>query len=189
MTPPCWLRELGKFTAHRAQSSQAPLLESADDWKVPFNVNDEGASVKERPFPSEIAVVSGLGSRPDGVIWFMQTKTVTCIDLTSPWEENLTKKHFEKMDKYNMLAIDLRDGKHHGVKWTVVPLCVEVGAINEQPWNWMCKLLGFSKCSKRQLTQGVQDAAVSCSYYIFLCRFLRAWEPQALVDTLERSEC
>ena len=43
---------------------------------------------------------------------------------------------FEKMDKYNKLAIDLREGKHHGVKWTVVPLCVEVGArgaINEQP--------------------------------------------------------
>ena len=67
--------------------------------------------------------------------------------------------------------IDLREGKHHGVKWTVVPLCVEVGlrgAINEQPWNWMCKRLGFSKCSKRRLTQRVQDAAVACSYYIFL---------------------
>ena len=127
---------LGKFTAPRAQSSQAPLLESADDWKVQFDVNDEGVSVKERPFPSEIAVVSGPGSRPDGVIWSMQTKTVIWIELTSPWEENLTKKHFEKMDKYNKLAIDLREGKHHGVKWTVVPLCVEVGArgaINEQP--------------------------------------------------------
>ena len=93
---------LGKFTAPRAQSSQSPLLESADDWKVQFDVNDEGVSVKERPFPSEI----------------------------------------------------------------VVPLCVEVGArgaINEQPWNWMCKRLGFSKCSKRWLTQGVQDAAGACS--------------------------
>ena len=59
---------LGKFTAPRAQSSEAPLLESADDWKMQFDVNDEGVSVKERPFPSEIAVVSGPGSRPDGVI-------------------------------------------------------------------------------------------------------------------------
>ena len=57
---------LGKFTAPRAQSSQSPLLESADDWQVQFDVNDEGVSVKERPFPSEIAVVSGPGSRPDG---------------------------------------------------------------------------------------------------------------------------
>ena len=85
-------------------------------------------------------------------------KTVIWIELTSPWEENLTKKHFEKMDKFNKLAIALREGKHHGVNWTVVPLCVEVGAsgtINEQPWTWMCKRLGLSKCSKRWLTQGV----------------------------------
>ena len=34
-------------------------MESADDWKVQFDVNDEGVSVKERQFPSEIAVVSG----------------------------------------------------------------------------------------------------------------------------------
>ena len=98
-----------------------------------FNVNDEGVSVKERPFPSEIAVVYGPGSRPDGVIWSMQTKTVIWTELTIPWEENLTKKHFEKMDKYNKLAFE---GKHHGVKWTVVALCVEVGArraINGQP--------------------------------------------------------
>ena len=118
--------------------------------------------------------------------------TVIWIELTSPREENLTKKHFETMDKYNKPAIDLRDGRHHGVKWAVVLLCVEVGArgaLNEQRWIWMCKRVGFSKCSKRRLTKGVQDAAVACSYYIFLCRFLRTWEPQALVDTYERSEC
>ena len=78
-----------------------------------FDVNDEGVLVKERPFPSEISVVSALGSRSDGVIWSLQTKTVIWIERTSP-EENLTKKHFEKMDKYNKLAIDLREGKHHG---------------------------------------------------------------------------
>ena len=89
------------------------------------------------------------------------------------------------------LRLTLREGKHHRVKWTVVPLCVEVGArgaINDQPWNWMCKRLGFSKCSKLRLTQVIQDAVVACSYYIFLCCFLRTWEPHALVDTLERSE-
>ena len=66
---------MGKFTGHRAQSSRAPLLESADDWKVKFDVTDEGVAVKGRPFPSEIAVVSGPGSRLDGAIWSMQTKT------------------------------------------------------------------------------------------------------------------
>ena len=48
-----------------------------------FNVNDEDVSVKERPFPSEIAVVSGPGSRPDSVTWSMQTKLVIWRELTS----------------------------------------------------------------------------------------------------------
>ena len=55
---------LGKISAPRAQSSQAPLLESADDWKVQFDVNNEGLSVKERAFPSEVAP----GSQPGGGI-------------------------------------------------------------------------------------------------------------------------
>ena len=55
------------------------------------------------------------------------------IELTSPWEENLTKTHFEKIDKYNKIGIDLQEGKPHGVKWTVMPLCVEVRSkANEQ---------------------------------------------------------
>ena len=36
-----------------------------------------------------------------------------------PLGREFPEKHFEKMDKYNKLAIDLREGKHHGVKWTV----------------------------------------------------------------------
>ena len=40
------------------QSSQASLLEGANDWKVQFDVNDEVVLVKERPFLSEIAAVS-----------------------------------------------------------------------------------------------------------------------------------
>ena len=73
------------------------------------------------------------------------------------------------MKKYNTVAVDLQEGKHHGVKWTVVSLCVEFsakGAVNAPPWHWMCKCIGFSKCSKRRLTQGVQDAAVVCTCYI-----------------------
>ena len=117
----------------------------------------------------------------------MQTKTVIWIEPTSPWDNNLTKT----MNKFNVLSIDLQEGKHHGVKWTLVPVCVEVGArgaINEQPWKWMCKHLGVNKCSKCRLTQGIQDAAVACSYYILLCRFLRTLELQAPVATLTKTQ-
>ena len=39
---------------------------------------------------------------------------------------------------------------------------------------------------KASVDPSVQDAAVACAYYIFLCRFLRTQEPQTLVGTLER---
>ena len=52
------------------------ILQSAHDWKVQLGFNDAGGSVKGRPFPSEIAVVSGPRSRPDCVIGFMQTTVI-----------------------------------------------------------------------------------------------------------------
>ena len=52
----------GNFTAHRAQSSETTLLEIVDDWKVQFDVIDEGVSVTERPLPCETDVVSGRKS-------------------------------------------------------------------------------------------------------------------------------
>ena len=49
---------LGKFTAPRAQSSQAPLLENAVDWKVQFDVNDEG--VRSRSDHSPLRLMLSL---------------------------------------------------------------------------------------------------------------------------------
>ena len=77
--------------------------------------------MKERSFPSEVAVVIGEGSRPDGIIWSMESKTIIWIELTSPWEENFKKNYDLKFKRYNQLAIDLREGTHFGVKWTVYP--------------------------------------------------------------------
>ena len=33
-----------------------------------------------------------------------------------------------KINRSNQLAIDLREGKYFGVKWTVLPFYVEIGA-------------------------------------------------------------
>ena len=140
-------------------ATKQDVLARASDWKVQFYLDMSEGMSKQRegvhsdghrialPFPPEIAVVSGKGSRPDGVIWSMSSKTVIWIELTSPWEENMSKRHFEKKDKYNQLAIDLRNPRRVGGAWTVYPFEVEVGArgaINEQPWSYMCSKLGFT---------------------------------------------
>ena len=169
----------------------ASVLEQADDWKVEFDLElEDGSSSDGRPFPAEIATVTGVGSRPDGVIWSMSKHVVIWIELTSPWEENFTKRHFEKKAKYNQLAIDLRNGKHHDVKWTVYPFDVEVGArgaINEQPWVGMCRKLGFSAKERRELTEAAQVTAICCSFTIFVHRF-RKWEHRFPLSAFNWSE-
>lgn len=160
------------------------ILDMADDWKIQFDLELQAGSPAPDNFPAEVAVVTGIGSRPDGIMWSMEKKIVVWIELTSPWEENLTKNHYLKKNRYNQLAIDLREGKHHGVKWKVYPFYVEVGCrgmINEQPWHSMCKQLGFTSKMKRGLTRTVQNVAVLCSQVIFQNRFKRIWDQQALL--------
>ena len=168
------------------------VLAQACDWQVQFDLDMESGSSKTShkgwhlPFPPEIAVVSGRGSRPDGVIWSTSTKTVIWIELTSPWTENMQTRHFEKKAKYNQLAMDLRNPKCDGGAWTVYPLEVEVsalGQINEQPWMSMCKRLDFSSATQKQLTHAVAEAPLKCSHMIYLCRYCKVWEPQPLLDT------
>ena len=115
----------------------------------------------------------------------METKTVIIIELTSPWEENFVKNDQKKLDKYNQLVIDLRAGNHFGVKWKVMFFCVEIGArgaLHESAWGRLCGQLAITGSARKRLTEAVQDTAIFCSHYIFLCRFHAQWEPQVLLD-------
>ena len=137
------------------------MLEKATDWQVQFDINEEG-QVKDRPFPPEIVVVSGEGSRPDGVIWSMESKTVIWIELTSSWEINMPKQHDYKINRSNQLVIDLREGKYFGVKWTVLPFYVEFGtcgAVHELD----CKMAYNRMCSKLGFRQGTRSPWKDCA--------------------------
>ena len=86
-----------------------------------------------------------------------------------------SKKRWTSSIRYRLTC------KKESTMGTVVPLCVEVGArraINEQLWNWICTRRGFSKCPKRRLTQGGQDASVACSYYVFHMSLLGHGNPK-----------
>ena len=171
---------------------KAEVLAQACDWQVQFDLDMGSGSSKNwhkfwhLPFPPEIAVVSGKGSRPDGVIWSTSKKIVIWIELTSPWTENMSKRHFEKKTKYSQLATDLRNPKHDGGAWTVYPHQVEVsalGVVNEQPWMSMCDRLGFCSTTRKQLTHAAQAAAIHCSHLIYLCRYHKVWDPRPLLNT------
>ena len=174
--------------ARHSEKTSANVLERANDWQVQFDLELESivSPKRAKAFPSEIAVVSGEGSCPDGVVWSMETKTVIILELTSPWEENFDKRHKQKMRKYNQLVVDLVQGKYNGIKWNAQLLCVEIGArgaLHEIAWGCMCSTFGMSKKIRKTLRNAMQDAAIQCSHFIFLCRYHKVWDPQALRDT------
>ena len=132
---------------------------------------------KERPFPPEI--VPFAPNRPDGVIWPCSIKTVISIELTSPWEENMTLRHSEKHTRYTQLKIDCE-----GNGWKVHPLCIEVGCRGyvSQSFQWMCKVLGFTKGEAKDLKFELEKTALHCSHGIVAARYVPEWPPRPLMD-------
>ena len=96
----------------------------------------------------------------------MKTKTVIMLELTSPWEENFGKRHKQKMRKYNLLVLDLEEGKHNGVKWNAQLLCVEIGArgaLHEMAWGRMCGTFGIKKGTRKALINAARNKMMPSS--------------------------
>jgi hypothetical protein len=139
---------------HKNQPSKNHLRH-ANGWKIQFDLELDSLTPPKRAkaFPSEIAVVFGEGSYPDGVVWSMETKAVIMFELTSPWEEDFGKRHKQKMKTYNQLVPDLEEGEHNGVNWNAQLLCVEIGArgvLHEMAWGACVALLVLQKEQERR---------------------------------------
>ena len=106
------------------------------------------------------------------------------IELTSPWEENMTNWHMRKHDKYNKLAIAIR-----AKGWTAIPLCVEVGArgyINHK-WGAMRKVLGMRDWENKALRAHVTEVSQRCSYFIYLSKKNKEWVVRPLLNAHSRA--
>jgi len=152
------------------------VLDEARDWKVKFDI-DEANQGKDDLFPAEILETSA--HRPDGVVWSLSTKIVLWIELTCPWEENMSKWHLEKKKKYNQLKIDCE-----AKGWQVHPLEVEVGCRGyvSESFRRMCKVLGFLRSEREALKRAVEQTARHCSHLIFIHRYKKVWEERQPLD-------
>ena len=168
--------EGSKFTTEFKEAPNA-LFETSDDWELQFDVCVAAdGQTKNSPFPPHIIASK---YRPDGVMWSNKLKTVVWIELTSPWEENMTNWHMRKHDKYNKLAIAIR-----AKGWTAIPLCVEVGArgyINHK-WGAMRKVLGMRDWENKALRAHVTEVSQRCSYFIYLSKKNKEWVVRPLLN-------
>ena len=133
-------------------------LESSDDWTIQFDLNvPEDNQSKHQPFPPHIA---SIAKRPDGLVFSDKLKTLICIELTAPWEENMKKSHDAKFEKYR------KEGIHRIEGWTIIPICVEVGSRGFINFSWqnMSSAVGLTKTESKTLRKRAAIIARRCSY-------------------------
>ena len=164
-----------------ADSTMAtPLFEASDDWQLQFDLKVEcDGQSKNKPFPPHIVAAS---RRPDGVMWSDKLKTVAWVELTSPWEDNLKKWHFQKHENYSKLAVRVRNQG-----WTLHPLCIEVGARGKtnDTWLQMAKAFSMKGSESKKLRLRVAQVAQRCSYYLYLNRKNKEWHHPPLLPGWE----
>jgi hypothetical protein len=98
------------------------------------------------------------------VIYSITHKIAILLELTSPIEENMEKRHQEKIDKYSQ--IQPNEG------WSIHVFAVEVGAkgwILRKYFNSTFKQIGISKRNK--IISECSKMARRCSYAIWVNRF------------------
>ena len=152
------------------------LFEVSDDWQLQFDLKVEcDGQSKNKPFPPHIVAAS---RRPDGVMWSDKLKTVAWVELTSPWEDNLKKWHFQKHENYSKLAVRVRNQG-----WTLHPLCIEVGARGKtnDTWLQMAKAFSMKGSESKKLRLRVAQVAQRCSYYLYLNRKNKEWHHPPLL--------
>src|SRR5580692_300862 len=111
-----WLRS-GAGPAGKSMPPTLPkesILEVANEWKMATDL----PGMKEYP-----DVIKESGLRPDMVLISKSSRTVVIVELTVPYESNMSESHEFKMAKYEGLAREIRQ-KGYGTQL----FAVEVGA-------------------------------------------------------------
>ena len=58
----------------------------------------------------------------------------------------------------------------------------DVGEIVDSLYEWMCKVLAFTKEEKRELKFELEQTALHCSHAIVVARYSAEWPPRLLLD-------
>ena len=94
----------------------------------------------------------------------------------------MKKWHFQKHENYSKLAA--RVGKQ---RWSLHPLCTEVGARGKtnDTWLQMAKAFSMKGSESKKLRLRVAQVAQRCSYYLYLNRKNKEWHHPPLLPGWE----
>ena len=137
------------------------FFDGTTDWTLLTDLRDNSLV-----FPSKIAVTA---YRPDIVVYSMETKRVGIFELTVPYAERVSESHKNKMEKYRSLVEDIKD-------YDVELHCIEVSTTGYRS-VFMDSFLNATGLRSREVRNKISDTALRCSYYIYLWRNTKTWNP------------
>ena len=118
--------------------------------------------------------------RPDIVIYSNTLKQIIILELTCPCEENMSKWHSEKFQKFLALIEQIKYGG-----WVVDFSAVEVGARGYCSTSLLTAVhkLGFSPKFQRSLIKESSKTSLTCSFCIRLTRDGVSWDADVISAT------
>ena len=142
---------------------KASILQGTNEWRVAADLP------ARRAYPD---MISDFGMRPDIVVSSDMNKTVIMVELTVPYEANMSGSHEFKTAKYEELASHVQ---RKGFKTHL--LAVEVGArgFAGSSIYSLFKKLGLSNRRCAWYIKQVTEAAERASYWIWLKRNDKTW--------------
>jgi len=149
------------------------ILETACDWRI---VVDLPGVVYN--FPFHIAIT---GERPDLVLWSESLKLVILIELTVPSECNTKDANARKREKYGKPGGLCDEIRNRG--WKVELMPVEVGVLGYIAASTRKELKRVGFWSK-PLATALSEAALRCSYVIFISHKTLSWSPWRMTSDL-----
>ena len=110
--------------------------------------------------------------RPDMLLFSRTTKKVFIIELTCPFEENMSQWHEEKSQKYYLQYCSIRSNG-----WSVYFYAIEVGGQGfcAESVRSCLRSLGFNNRLCRKTLQTLSSVSLRYSFEIWLCRYSRIW--------------
>ena len=139
-----------------------------------FNVYCDigGQMIAGGTLPPHILVTN---KRPDLVIVWEDPKQILLIELTVPFESNITDAHKRKIDRYKALVQDLNE-----TDYDTIYEAIEVGQrgfIDKENKTRIKQILAKCGCNKRpkELVSDLSKAALLGSFIIFYSRHEQAW--------------
>jgi len=150
------------------------MLHTAQQQKLSINTFADitGHTINGGTIPAQIITTT---EKPDITLINKESKSITLIELTVPFETNITKARERKTERYSNLANDI----NNMTQWECQLICFEVGSRglitrdNKTQIRKILKLVGDTKV--KQMLKDLSTISTSASRAIFNARFSPTW--------------